>query len=168
MGEARIVSRNNTLLIGMSFFGNPFAAGDEITALWTRFRAYLDEHPHGLGEALRPGGPSYEVHVASPEMDSSGRYEVFVGREVSGRSAIPIACSAKVLPAAEYAVLTVRGEAIVEDWMSRLYAEIVPGMGREADESFGFELYDERFKGMDRLAVSELDYYVPLLPLEES
>jgi predicted transcriptional regulator YdeE len=64
----------------------------------------------------------------------------------------------------EYAVITVRGDEIRGDWMGKLYSDLVPGLGRKADESFSFERYDERFKGMDKLDESEIEYFIPLLP----
>jgi hypothetical protein len=46
--------------------------------------------------------------------------------------------------------------------MARLYGEIVPSLGRKADASYSFQLYDSRFKGMDRIAESELEAWIPL------
>jgi Uncharacterized protein conserved in bacteria len=168
--ETRIVSRGPLLLVGMGFFGDPFAGAsawdedNEIGALWKRFMAFLSSNPEGIEDRVVRGSAWYELHLRSPETPKTGRYEVFVGVEVSRIASLPLACSAKILPAAEYAVLSIRGDEIEGDSMGRIYSEIVPSLGREADESFCLDYYDERFKGMDRLAESELDYYIPLLP----
>jgi AraC family transcriptional regulator len=171
--DTRIVARGPLLLVGMGFFGNPFEVAsawdedNEVGSLWKRFLAFSSASPEAITDRSSLGAPYYELHISAAETPKTGRYEVFVGIEVHSLASVPILCSAKVLPAAEYAVLTVRGDEIAGgDWMGRLYSEIVPSLGRRASEEFSFELYDKRFKGMDRLSESELDYYIPLLPSE--
>jgi predicted transcriptional regulator YdeE len=170
--DTRIAARGPLLLVGMSFYGNPFsnASGwdedNEIGSLWRRFMAFLSASPSAIRDRADPAKRCYELHISAPETPKTGRYEVFAGIEVRSLASVPVLCSAKVLPAAEYAVLTVRGEEIVKDWMGQVYTEIVPSLGRRASEEFIFELYDERFKGMDKISESELDFYIPLLPRE--
>lgn len=166
--EARIVERGPILIVGMGFFGNPFAGAsawdeeNEIGSLWKRFYAFLDSAPSAIADRAEPPAIGYELHIAAPETRMTGRYEIFVGVMVRSLASVPIACSAKILPAAEYAVASLRGGEIGGEGIGRLYSEIVPGLGRMPDESYSFERYDERFKGMDRLSESEIDYYVPL------
>jgi predicted transcriptional regulator YdeE len=170
--DSRIERRSSILLVGMAFFGDPFARAsawdedNEIGSLWKRFMAFLSASPAAIGERADRGERWYELHIVGPETAKTGRYEVFVGVEVLGLSVVPLRCSAKFIPAAEYAVLTACGAEVEGDWMGRLYSEIVPSLGRQASEDYSFELYDSRFKGMDRLAESELDFYIPLLPRE--
>jgi predicted transcriptional regulator YdeE len=172
--DIKVVERGPILLVGMGFFGNPFSSAsawdvdNEIGALWKRFMAFLSARPEPIAERADRGELWYELHIKAPETAMTGRYEVFVGVEVLGLSSIPVHCVAKALPATEYAVLTTRGEEISADWMGRLYTEIVPSLGRKADESYSIDLYDARFKGMDRLMESEMDYYIPLLPVSEA
>lgn len=168
--DVRIAARGRMLLVGMAFFGDPFAKAsawdeeNEIGSLWKRFFALLESGPGRIPDRIDAGTVGYELHIAAPDTNRTGRYEVFVGVEVSSLEAMPVSCVAKILPAADYAAITVRGDEIRGDWMGRLYSEIVPGLGRTADTSFSFERYDERFKGMDRLDESEIEYYVPLAP----
>jgi predicted transcriptional regulator YdeE len=172
--EARIVERGRILLVGMGFFGDPFAKAsawdeeNEIGTLWKRFMACISASPGAIGDRADEGERWYELHIAEAETSRTGRYEVFAGVEVGSLSSMPIACSAKILPGAEYAVVTVRGPEIAGDWMGALHSEILPSLGRRASRAYSFELYDARFKGMDRLAESELDFYVPLLPRDEA
>jgi predicted transcriptional regulator YdeE len=167
--DARIVERGRILLVGMSFYGDPFARAsawdeeNEIGSLWKRFSAYLSAHPSAIGGRADRGERWYELHIALPETAKTGRYEVFSGVEVCGLESIPIECSAKILPAADYAVVTVRGGEMSGDWMGRLFSVVVPDLGRAAAPGFSFELYDSRFKGMDKLMESELEYWIPLL-----
>ncbi|HOX32367.1 MAG TPA: GyrI-like domain-containing protein [Spirochaetales bacterium] len=169
--DARILSRGPLFLAGMGFFGDPFARAsawdeeNEIGSLWKRFQAYAEAWPDALRDRVG-GSVGYELHISHAETGRTGRYEVFVGVELGSPAPLPAALSAKLLGAGDYAVVAVRGEDIRADWMGRIYAEILPALGRRADESFSFERYDERFKGMDRLEESEIEYYVPLLPAE--
>lgn len=169
----RIERRERIVLAGMGFFGDPFRTAsawdeeNEIGSLWRRFTGFLLESPGAI-----PGmGPQekawYELHIWGPEADRSGRYEVFVGLELGAPGnlpGLPIRVSAKVLPAAEYAIAVVNGRELASDWHDTLYGKIQSDFGRMADRSLCVDYYDERFKGMDRLAESELEVWVPLLP----
>ncbi len=168
--DIKVVERGRIMLVGMGFFGDPFSKAsawdieNEIGALWKRFMAFLSSDPDAIRDRADKGESWYELHIGAPETPKTGRYEIFVGVEVSRIASLPVSCSAKILEAREYAVLTARGEEISADWLGKLYAEIIPSVGRRADESFSIDFYDSRFKGMDRLTESELDYYIPLLP----
>lgn len=168
--EARIEKRGPIMLVGMVFYGDPFSRAsawdedNEIGSLWKRFMAFLSASPDAIGARADRGERWYELHISEAETARTGRYEVFAGVETTGLSSIPIACSAKLLPAAEYAVVTVKGPEMEGDWLGRMFADLVPALGRRPSRDFSFELYDTRFKGMDRLSESELDYYIPLLP----
>jgi predicted transcriptional regulator YdeE len=125
--DARISERGPILLVGMAFYGDPFdkaSAWDEdneIGALWRRFMAYVSAHPDAIAERADRSERWYELHVTAAETPRTGRYEVFAGVEVLGLPAIPLACSAKILPPAEYAAITVRGPEMEGDWMGRMY-----------------------------------------------
>jgi len=71
--------------------------------------ALLSDEPDAIPE--RVGGDElwYELHVGAPETPKTGCYEVFVGVEVRSLPRMHPRCSAKLLPAAEYAVVTARG-----------------------------------------------------------
>jgi predicted transcriptional regulator YdeE len=169
--ESRIVVREETVLAGMSFFGNPFSqasawdADNEIGALWKRFLAFLADDPGAIGDRTGPQGVMYELHAYASETARTGRYEVFAGIEVLRSAKIPVFCSLKIIPAGEYVLVTARGAEIREDWTasSQVIAEQCLGpAGRTASSAFVVEVYDRRFKGMDRLDESELDFLVPL------
>ena len=72
---------------------------------------------------------------------------------------------AKILPPAQYAVFTLKGEQITSDW-SKMIWEWMSGAGYESAYPYGFQLYDQRFKGLDNLEGSELDVYVPVKPAD--
>ena len=155
-------------MAGVSFFGDPFrlASGwseeNEIGRLWQRFMALLP----ALGERGEQG-PWYEVHVEHPESRETGEFEVFCGVEVPTIDALPVVLTAKVLPASTYAALTLSGKDIVGDWDARMNAWIA-ARRLERAYPFGFQRYDERFRGLDRLDESILDVFTPVAPCPTS
>ena len=170
--EATVVKKSGIYLVGMSFYGDPFARAsawdedNEIGALWKRFGSYCAAEPSAFAAPADDGKAGYELHIRHEETAKTGRYEVFVGLAVRSLAVVPVRLSAKILAPAEYAVITVRGDETDGDWMRKMFEEVVPGLGRAVDEKagFSFERYDERFKGMDALAESEFEYYIPLSP----
>lgn len=171
--DIKIVKRGPLMLVGMGYFGDPFTKAstwdieNEIGSLWKRFMTFLSTNPDAICDRADHGERWYELHINAPETVKTGRYEIFVGVEVLSLSTVPVSCSAKILPATEYAVLTARGEEISTDWLGKLYSELIPSLGRRANESYCIDFYDARFHGMDKLMESEVDYYIPLLPILE-
>jgi len=167
MAEPRIVERDQIVLMGFSFFGDPFAASagwteeNEIGRLWSRFMAYLMANSQ-LTEVIVNPQECYEVHVTHAETAEKGDFEVFVGAEIRDAHVAPLETVVKVLPASTYAVFTLEGEQISSDWHRMIHHEWLPGSGYEADMSYGFQLYDARFKGIENLHESMLDVYAPI------
>ena len=169
--EPKIVERDPMILVGFCFYGDPFAesAGwteeNEIGRLWNRFMTYTADHrdaiQHVKGETV-----AYEVHIESPETPSKGFREVFVGVEVERLANVPVELLVKMLPPATYAVFTLKGEQIASDW-SMSIGEWMRRSPYEPASSYGFQRYDERFRGLDDLDASELDVYVPVKRTED-
>jgi AraC family transcriptional regulator len=166
MVDPQLVDRDQINLVGLSFFGDPFkfsggwSEENEIGRLWKRFMTYLGE----VGDQIRhvkPGGGFYELHIDHPEMELTGEFEIFVGVEVDRLEDVPVRLSIKILPPAKYAVFTFTGQDIVADWSAELQAWLTTS-GYQRAYAYGFQLYDERFKGMDRIDESVLDMYVPV------
>jgi predicted transcriptional regulator YdeE len=165
--EPQIVEKPRMMLLGLSFFGDPFSlsAGwteeNEIGRLWKRFMAYLAEQ----GQQIRhvaSDAVAYEVHIYHAETPQTGEIEVFVGIEVTRLDDMPLEMSAKILPPATYAVFSLEGEQIASDWPLLITSEWLPEAGYQADHSHSIQLYDERFKGIQRIDESVLDVYIPL------
>lgn len=162
-----IVQMDQLLLVGFGFYGDPFAeSGDwtsenEIGRLWKRFIAFLTRHGERIRH-IKTTSVQYELHIYHDETATNGHYEVFAGLEVERLAELPVELSAKLLPATLYAVFTFKGAEITSDWARRIYQEWMPGSGYEPAHSYMFELYDERFKGMDRIDESEIDVYIPV------
>ena len=167
--EPIITQKPELILMGMSFYGDPFNTHggwdeeNEIGRLWQRFMRFSSDN-----EARLPVGAhqqaAYEVHVYSDETATQGLFEVFVGIQVDQVRDIPVELLIKTLPASEYAVFTFQGEDISSDW--HLYIDQwIAAAGYQRNHPFSFQYLDERFKGVDNLAESILDVYMPIQPL---
>ena len=166
--EPKIVEKGKMMLVGLSFFGDPFktSAGwteeNEIGRLWVRFMAFLENQGQSI-KHIKGHDVSYEVHIEHAETQEKGEYEVFVGMEVEKLKDVPVALLVKILPQTNYAVFTLEGEQITSDWNKMIYEEWLPGSGYQIKYDFAIECYDHRFKGVDNIAESVLDVYIPVV-----
>ena len=168
--QPEIITRDRIILAGLSFFGDPFSRADaweednEIGRLWNRFFSFYGEHKDQL-KYIRNEKAMFEVHIENTATAARGMYEVFVGLELTKIDAFPFHGLLKILPAATYAVFTLAGNLIFTDWARDVYQEWLPAAGYKRCYTYGFNLYDERFRGMDKLDESELDVYIPVSKL---
>jgi predicted transcriptional regulator YdeE len=165
--KPEIVTWEKTFLIGMSFFGDPFKSAaswdsdNEIGNLWNRFFTYVESDRNEI-TGIKVPDTALEIHIEAPDTAERGNFEVYVGMIVETLDTIPIHCVAKTLPPCTYAVFTLRGEEIHTDWWNVIYSKWLPGSGYEISGNYNFQLYDKRFRGMDKLSESEIDVYVPV------
>ena len=165
--EPKIVQRDQMMLVGFSFYGDPFAESsgwteeNEIGRLWHRFEAFTTDYPDAIPH-VTDKNVAYEVHIESAETARKGYREVFVGVEVDQLTDIPVELLVKVLPAVTYAVFTLRGEQIAADW-SMIIGEWLSRSPYEPVGNYGIQRYDERFQGVDNMEASELEVYVPVV-----
>jgi AraC family transcriptional regulator len=163
----QLIEKPQIVLAGFSFFGNPFAthAGwteeNEIGRLWNRFMDYCGKHPTAI-KHMREEHVAYELHIEHAETKQTGEYEVFVGVQVEIMEDVPVEISIKLLPATLYAVFTLHGKEITSDW-NRTIGDWMQQAGYHNPYKYGFQYYDERFKGVDRIEESLLDVYVPIM-----
>ena len=169
MEPTAIIQKPVMFLAGMSFFGDPFTMSaewteeNEIGRLWNRFFAYLKRDPSHSDEAFcfQNSGVSYEAWIEHAETAPKGQVEVFVGMEVESVASLPVELLVKVFPVATYAVFTLQGEAIMSDWNHGVQ-QWMAAAGYQQAYPYGLQVYDERFKGLDKVEESELDAYVPV------
>lgn len=154
-------------LVGFSFFGDPFSESggwteeNEIGRLWQRFMTYCEHHQDRVKQ-YTDDQAAYEVHIEHEHTMTRGHLEVFVGMEIGQCVDIPFELLVKVLPATTYAIFTLCGEEIVSDWPRWIYLEWLPQSGYKVAYNYHLQLYDRRFKGLDRLEESEIEVYVPI------
>lgn len=161
-------------LAGFSFFGNPFeqhsgwTEENEIGRLWVRYMAYLHQQQDSSARTQEPAaeeGVAYEVHIYHAETAATGEFEVFVGHLIDDPRPVPTILSIKILPAAPYAVFTLHGQQIVDDWGREIYQDWLPASGYRSDFAFNYQRYDHRFRGLDQLEESTLEVHIPLQSL---
>ena len=168
--KPRIVQKEQMMLLGLSYYGDPFQSStgwteeNEIGRLWKRFMAFWDgggkQWPHIVDPSTL-----YEVHIESGERTETGNYEVFVGTAISHVDDLPITALVKILPATTYAVFSLSGSQITSDWYQLIYLDWLPQSGYEVSHDYSFQLYDHRFKGLHNLDASILDVYMPIRKL---
>jgi AraC family transcriptional regulator len=165
--EPKLVEMGQMTLLGFGFFGDPFRFSggwteeNEIGRTWSRFMAYWEENREHIRHVISHD-VMYEIHVEHYETAQTGEFEVFCGVEVQRLEDVPVELTCKVLPATTYAVFALRGEQITSDW-NKLVAEWMSRSGYQRAYLYGFQRYDERFKGLDQIEESVLDVYLPVV-----
>lgn len=171
--DIRIEEQEGIILVGLSYYGDPFesSAGwteeNEIGRLWQRFMDYLGNR-EGFMREFNAEEKMFEVHIEHDETALKGFYEVFVGFEVPSLEGIPVDLLVKILPRTEYVIFTLYGKEISSDWHQMIYKDWLPGSGYKITHSYSYQLYDARFKGVDNIEESILDVYVPITAEEKS
>ena len=165
-----IIKKPEIFIVGMSFYGDPFStrsgwdAENEIGRVWTRFMQYLKLNGEEIQHIVTPG-VFYEVHIYNDETATKGNFEVFVGAPIDHLEATPVELLVKVLPPSTYAVFTFQGDEITSDWHMAIDQWIGDARYQRA-HPFSFQYYDDRFKGVDKIAQSTLDVYMPVEPVD--
>ena len=169
----KIINQESIILAGLSFFGDPFATKNpwneenEIGLLWQRLMAFMGQTGTDFKRIIAGEGVFYEVHIYHPDTKKTGEFEVYVGAEIKQVGELPVEMVIKILPPTTYAVFCLEGEQITSDWPFMIYQEWMPQAGYSSAFSFNFQYYDHRFKGMDNLAESVIDVYVPIIKSPE-
>jgi predicted transcriptional regulator YdeE len=167
--DQTIVQSPGMVLVGLSFFGDPFRVSggwseeNEIGRLWSRFMSFLEKNRTSI-KHVKNERYAYELHVPHETTDTTGEYEVFVGIEVERAEAPPVELSVKVLPATSYAAFTLQGQEIVSDWHKVISEQWMPDSGYETAAGYSFQRYDERFKGVQQIDESVLEVFIPVRP----
>ena len=163
--EPTLVEKGQMILLGVNFFGDPFRmAGwtedNEIHRLWKRLETFLSRNSERV--TMKNPGVGYEVWSSDEETAAKGLFDIFAGFEIENLDDVPAELLVKVLPPTPYAVFTLHGEEITSDWPRLIYQEWLPPSGYEPAYQYNFQYYDERFKGVDKIAESVIDVYVPV------
>ena len=170
--DPKIVTEKEWLVVGMSFYGDPFsqASGwseeNEIGLLWNRFIAFHSQNATAIKHIMDTSA-LLEIHIETEDTAEKGIFEVFIGARVEKLENVPIECAVKVLPATQYAVFTLKGKEITSDWSKLIYFDWIPSSGYCVPHQYGFQYYDQRFKGLDKIEESTLDVYVPIKKVEQ-
>ena len=107
--EPTIVEKGQIILVGFSFYGDPFAESggwteeNEIGRLWRRFEAFMIGNA-GRIKHVKDSLVGYEIHIWSEETATKGHADVFAGIEVEKLEDVPMEILVKILPPTTYAV----------------------------------------------------------------
>ena len=165
--DVKIIEAPAWYVIGMGFYGDPFDKmsgwqdGNEIGRLWQRFIDFFEQDPTQIKHRLHPEA-LLEIHRWDEVSMQTGAIDVFVGAAVARLEEVPLACTIKALPATQYAICTLVGEQITSDWNALIYQDWLASSGYRNAYDYNIQYYDERFKGVDQIADSILDVYVPV------
>ena len=176
--DVRIADGADFLLAGLAFYGDPFSrnAGwteeNEIGRLWSRFMRYREERPDefpAVSSFRHPGmsGPTgeipmLEVHIYDTRTEETGHYEIFVGYPVDAVGNLPAVLSFKHLFSAKTAWFTLSGKAMENDDSYAAMEAWIGANGFVRDGGWTCNVYDGRFKGIDRLDESVIDVCIPV------
>jgi predicted transcriptional regulator YdeE len=151
-------------LAGMNFYGQPFdrcgeaGSRNNIDETWTRYQDFEKQNPDRL--FCLEDEITYEIHLYNNQVNLSEDYEVFVGETVHSE-ALPIELVSKYIPGSEYILLTLVGDEIVSHYEQEIEG-LATFYGKSVNKRFIIKRFDERFKGFDQLAESELDILIPV------
>ena len=162
-----IIERGELIIAGMVYYGNPFHAADvspdqnEVGKLWGRFNTYYENKPQAFTAEVNPK-VAWELHITTDEYEDTKEYYVMVGVEMTEIEDLPLPAFAKVLPAGQYAVFTLKGEEMRGNWGDAIYKEWLPASDYREAFQCTIERYDEdRFKGWGD-PDSEIEIWVPV------
>ena len=165
--EPLIIHDTQIFLIGMSFYGDPFSKAqgwnedNEIGNLWNRFSRFLYQNPEAIKNRTNYDA-MMEIHVQTAESLEKGYFEIFVGAWVSNLEDVPLECIVKILPKTKYAIFSLQGQEITSDWENLFLTQWLLDSSYELSAPYHLQLYDLRFKGMDRIEESIIEVYMPI------
>ena len=158
-------------LLGLSFFGDPFTShagwteGNEIGRLWVRFLDYMKAaDPEALPENELPR-VTLECHIITPDSMETGEFEIFVGYKISDLDNVPADLLVKKFQPSTYVVFTSEGEGIMGNFDFDFDGELAK-LGFKRTGPHFIQWYDERFKGLDNLEESQLDWWFPVTRID--
>ncbi len=177
--DARIADGIDFFLVGLSFFGDPFSGNagwteeNEIGRLWSRFMRHREECAGEFPPAseVRPPGYSgesdflmFEAHIMDSLTEKTGHYEVFAGYPADSKNLgemSPLLC-AKHFFSSKTAWFTLSGNVMADEDTYAAMEVWIAGQGFVRDGSWTCNVYDGRFKGIERLDESVIDVCIPV------
>jgi len=163
----RLEKKEKLILAGFGFYGDPFTCNtdwteeNEIGRLWKRMMCYIQKSEDSISK-LKKNRKWFELWIENEESRKKGFFDIFVGAQIKSIENIPYDLQIRIIPDAEYAVFTAKGNQISSDWAYEQFKIWLKKSERKSIHRFSIQVYDERFKGLDKLEESELDFYFPI------
>lgn len=161
-----LITKSETILAGMTFYSDCFTfrkdqqPDDEIARLWDRFSRFMDSHT-GVWRHLADPDIGYQIHIGNLDPKTDGSNEIFVGMEVQSLTRLPAQLSVKVLPSGRYAVFTLNGSQMTDNWPQQVYRMWLPQAGYQPTSAYIVQVYDSRYQGIGNPA-TEIDIAIPV------
>lgn len=171
-----LIEMEKTFFIGLNHKGsiseNAEEFEDEVNNLWLELSNFCEEKWDLIDDDIVNPQFSYEIQIWKPEdLEENGTLDVFAGLEVEDLNSIPLQFTGKVLSAGKYLKFTLEGEEI-HGWEEFILQEWLPDSEywlRSFDD-YVFHVqrfHEEKFKGIENIAESELDILLPVEKVEE-
>ncbi len=162
-----VVEKKDKMVIGgINYYGNPFEnhegwnVENEIGKLWNRFM-YLFYQKREKISSIADEKAFYEIHIRTDkECDGNQEYGIMVGVELKEISELPEEMVLKVFGEREYLVFSLNGREIVENW--KTMNDWIENSEYIIDGNYMIQMYDSRFKGMDRIDESVMEAWFPI------
>ncbi len=170
MKDIELINKESLSLIGLDFYGDPFSNSswwteeNEIGILWKRFMESFMPNKIKFQNYLK-NDIYYEMHIMNSSFKETGQYEIFIGIELSQLPEDCLHFLVKIIKPQTYIKLTLCGEEIFADYYSELEIICNNKFNKTISKDFMIQSYDERYMGMDRINDSEMDVFIPVLPL---
>ncbi|MGM0405275.1 MAG: GyrI-like domain-containing protein [Thermoplasmatota archaeon] len=165
-----IIEKEQFFVAGVDYFGPLPSTEDDINPieeLWERFTDFCSNRWYTIKEFVVDEDVSYEIHMWNQEeLEENRNFIAFIGVEVDDLNNLPVELVGKVISESRYAKINLKGDEI-QRWEELVYKEWLESSDYQVrlfgNYSLDYQRYDEKvFKGIDNLADSELDVFLPI------
>lgn len=158
--QPEIVERKEFKAIGMR--GKTSLNNNTVPALWMEFVPRMYKVPNRINGKEAFGVCEYIPDFDPKEFNDDTEFTEFVCVEVDNFSEIPEGMFNKTIPGGKFAKFTHKGRVdTMKSTYDYIYGTWFPSSKYEVRNADDYELYDERFLGIDN-EKSEVDIYIPI------
>ena len=146
------------IIAGIPVFGKPDSG--IFSHAWDIFVPLVEKVPNVVSPEL-----NYGVEWYTNEFMQTGEMFYMPGVEISDTYGLPTPFAIKIIPAAEFVIFESVGgvKGILEVW-NYFHSTWKNEHGYDISMGIDFELYDERFKGIDN-PETIIDIYIPVVKI---
>lgn len=165
--DFEIIERQELLLLGMDFFGDPYAETEDLDMnavgrLWQLFTDNFEKRAAQLRNLVSRS--HFEVWIdfedERDKITNKNEY-IFIGVEINNTNDVPLEFVVKKLPATRYLKFLLQGTQITSNWPEKI-EDLLYSQGFSRSYDYLVERYDEhRFKSISDPS-SEVEIWVPI------
>lgn len=164
--KSKVVTKK-LIIMGLDFYGDPFSIAGEwsqdnsIGLLWKMFHKRLQKSVYKSNTNV-DHSLYCELHQFDEDFKLNGHYGLMVGVGLKALDEIPSDFVMKTLAENTYLELELQGHDITSDYYELAKECLLDYPEYQVDPSYMIQLYDDRFKGMDRVEESIITAWLPL------